>query len=222
MPNMEKYNLINEINSIMPNYDVKNKDISLDVYVSPKQEVCIIGRLDSNYICWCSITNLQKKETTIEILNCLLKYDKKFISNESVLGNLYKEVMSWHKLSIKRVEHKDGPRYYSPVNNCFCGGEEYNNGEFLFNEISTFYSLELSKCNYRLIDNSYTKILNEYKNILTKDTDSYYYWKMKPLISILQSESYIKLCRDEKIRNLYLACVQECSNLYNRYMTAVR
>ena len=38
---MEKYNLINQDNSITPNYKVDEKELSLDIYVSPNKEVCI-------------------------------------------------------------------------------------------------------------------------------------------------------------------------------------
>ena len=45
----------------------------------------------------------------------------------------------------------------------------------------------------------------------------------RPVVpSLLESESYLKLCPNEEIRNMYLDCMKECSNLYNRYMSAVR
>ncbi len=78
---MEKYNLINQDNSITPNYKVDEKELSLDIYVSPNKEVCIIGRLDNNYICWCSMTTLVERETNAPILNYLLKLNQKMISN---------------------------------------------------------------------------------------------------------------------------------------------
>ncbi|WP_026909084.1 hypothetical protein [Paucisalibacillus globulus] len=49
---MEKYNLVNESNRTIPNYDISEKEISIDVYVSHDKELCIIGRIDINYICW--------------------------------------------------------------------------------------------------------------------------------------------------------------------------
>lgn len=220
---MGKYNLINKNNSVTPNYKIDNKDISFNIYVSPTKEVCIIGQLDNNYICWCSMTSLDERETNAAILNYVLKFNQKMISNVSnILGTRYQEVMNWHKLRFYKRVYENEYRYYSPANNVFCGNDEYNNGEFFSSEISAFYEFELSKCEYRLIDNSYITILEKYKNILTQDINYGYYNKMKPIISILESESYIKLCPNEKIRNLYLDCITECSNLYNRYMSAVR
>ena len=215
---MNKYNLIDKNNIITPNYNIDNIDISFDIYVSSKQEVCIIGVLDNNYICWCSITSIEDKEINSSILNYILKYNLKVISNTSkALGSRYQEVMSWHKFHVGKSLYNNEYRFYSPVNNSF-----FRDGEFFESEISKFYDFELSKCKYRLIDNSYITILKQYKNILTQDNNCYYYLKMKPVISILQSESYIKLCPNEEIRNLYLDCIRECSNLYNRYMSAVR
>ncbi len=59
------------------------------------------------------------------------------------------------------------------------------------------------------------KILEGYKELLTqKETPDYYYEIMEPLISLLKSESYLRLCPNEEIRNIYLECMKECSNLY--------
>jgi hypothetical protein len=94
--------------------------------------------------------------------------------------------------------------------------------KYMSGEINRFYYLELSKCKYRLMDNYYFKILEGYKKLLTQKENNEYYYEMKPLISLLKSESYLKLSPNEEIRNIYLDCIKECSNLYNRYMSSVR
>ncbi len=93
---------------------------------------------------------------------------------------------------------------------------------FFASEISKFFSQELSKCEYRLINSDYITILEEYKNILTKKSNYDYYCEVKALVSILENESYIKLCPIDRIRNLYLECIKQCSHLYNRYMSEIR
>jgi hypothetical protein len=144
------------------------------------------------------------------------------VSGESdALGTRYSEVMDWHQLRIYKQMYQNEYRYYSPVSSCFCGNEDYNNGNFFAGEMNNFYIDESAKCDYRLIDRHYINILRKYKTILTQNSSDGYYQKMKPLISILEAESYLKLCLNEKIRILYLECMNECSNLYNRYMTAV-
>lgn len=72
------------------------------------------------------------------------------------------------------------------------------------------------------MDSYYFKILEGYKKLLTQKENYEYYYEMKPLISLLKSESYLKLSPNEDIRNIYLDCMKECSNLYNRYMSSVR
>ncbi|TCZ79322.1 hypothetical protein E0485_05510 [Paenibacillus albiflavus] len=46
--------------------------------------------------------------------------------------------------------------------------------------------------------------------------------EMLPIINILNNEYYLKLCPIEEVRCLYWECLDQCSNLYNSYMTASR
>ena len=46
--------------------------------------------------------------------------------------------------------------------------------------------------------------------------------KMKPLISILKCEQYLKLSKNEVVRNLYLECMKQSDVLYNQYMNVAR
>ncbi|WP_246599848.1 hypothetical protein [Clostridium lacusfryxellense] len=215
--------MINPNNNVILNYKIDEKDISFEIYISPKQECCIVGRLDNNYICWCSITTIVERKTNTEIFNNVLNPNQKMISSMSkVLGTRYREVMSWHMLRINKRIYKNEYHYYSPASGAFFVNNENNFGDNFSSEVSTFYNLELSKCEYRLIDNNYIIILEKYKTLLTKKSDYKYYYEMIPIISILNNESYIKLCPNEGIRNLYLDCIKECSNLYNRYMSVAR
>jgi hypothetical protein len=102
------------------------------------------------------------------------------------------------------------------------GNDEENHGKYFSKDIGTFFEEQLTKCEYRINEGSYLDILKNYLDILTRDKDYSYYYKMKPLISILESESYLRLCKDASVRALYLKCMEECSTLYNRYMTAVK
>ena len=104
----------------------------------------------------------------------------------------------------------------------YLGDNEIYLAKYMSEEINRFYYSELSKCKYRLMDNYYFKILEAYKKLLEQKENYEYYYEMKPLISLLESESYLKLCPNEEIRNMYLDCMKECSNLYNRYMSSVR
>ncbi|WHY87091.1 hypothetical protein QNH39_04295 [Neobacillus novalis] len=220
---MEKYNLVTKNKSLTPNYKIDDKSIYFDIYISAGKEVCIIGELDNNYLCWCSITSLSERETNVQIFQHLLNLNPNIISNKtSALGARFQEVRNWHRFRIEKRHYKNGEYlYYSAGTQIFCG--ENTNKENVFeSEMNSFYRAELAKCEYRLIDRSYLKILEKYKKILTAKQHFEYYVEMKPLISILETESYLKLCPNEKISGLYLECMKECSNLYNSYMTAVR
>ncbi|GLV67406.1 hypothetical protein Bmyc01_60750 [Bacillus mycoides] len=221
---MEEYNLVNRNNYIKPNYKIDDKEVSFDIYVSPDKEVCILGRLDNNYICWASITHLDVSELNVAIFDYILNRKPVMISNGyNVLGFRYEEVIKWHKFRISKTLYRDGRyRYYSQASLSYLGDDEKSLSKYMSGEINNFYYSELAKCNYRLIDNNYIKILECYKNLLTQEENYEYYYEMKPLISILESEGYLKLCPNKEIRNIYWDCMKECSNLYNRYMSSVR
>ncbi|MCT4479068.1 hypothetical protein N0U24_18300 [Peribacillus frigoritolerans] len=216
---MEKFNLIKQNHNVVPNYKVNDKEVSFEIYISPKQEVCIIGKLDNNYKCWCSITPISDYENNSAIFQYVSNLQTKTISNDyKALGDRYKEVKNWHRMQISKRPYQDQYLYYSPVNSSF-----FTEGKFFGREIYTFYKQERAKCDYRLIDDAYITILKRYKSILNKENQEYsYYHEMNPLIKIIKDESYIKLCPISEIRQLYLECLEKCDDLYNRYMTEVR
>jgi hypothetical protein len=221
---IEKYNLVNQNNCKQPNYKLDDKEIYFDIYISPDKEVCIIGSLDNNYICWTSITILDESDLIVTIIDYILKRKSVMVSSiYYALGFRYEEVMNWHKFRISKKLYSDGEyRYYSQASPAYLGDNEMYLAKYMSGEINRFYYLELAKCKYRLMDNYYFKILEGYKNLLTQKENYEYYNEMKPLISLLKSESYLKLSPDKEIRNIYLDCMKESSNLYNRYMSSVR
>ncbi|ENQ3105384.1 hypothetical protein ACEOWJ_001361 [Bacillus cereus] len=221
---MEEYNLVNRNNCMKPNYKIDDKEVSFDIYVSPDKEVCMIGRMDNNYICWASITHLDVSELNVAILDYVLKQRPVMISNDyNALGFRYEEVKKWNKFRIFKTLHRDGRYcYYSQASSAYFGNDEKSLSTYMSGEINRFYYSELAKCNYRLIDNNYIKILEGYKKLLTQGENYGYYYEMRPVISILENEGYLKLCPNEEIRNIYWDCMKECSNLYNRYMSSVR
>ena len=63
------YELINEKNAITPNYDLKEKPFSFEIYMNYLGDLCIIGRIDGNYICGLSfstVTDLKRTQAIIE------------------------------------------------------------------------------------------------------------------------------------------------------------
>ncbi|MDN4492530.1 hypothetical protein [Ureibacillus aquaedulcis] len=221
---IEKYNLVNKKNCKKPNYKINDKEIYFDIYVGPDKEVCIVGSFDNNYIGWASITTLDEKDLIVTIIDYLLKRKPIMVSSTYfALGARYEEVMKWHNFRISKKQYKDGEyRYYSQATLAYLGDNEMYLAKYISVETNSFYYTELSKCKFRLMDNYYSTILEGYKELLTQKENYEYYYEMKPLISLLKNESYLRLCPNEEIRNIYLDCMNECSNLYNRYMSAVR
>lgn len=216
---MERFNLIHSENSIKSNARVEQKDVYFDIYISPDEEVCIIGKLDNNFSCWCSITSVNDTETNAKIFDYITSVKKKIISNEQkVLRSRFDEIKNWHRFQMHKREHQLRTMYYSPISPTFI-----SSGKIFANEIQNFSKQEKEKCEFRLKDLTYKSILATYKKLLSKHShDDYYYNQMKPLIKIIESESYLKLCPESEIRALYLECINLSKDLYNRYMTAVR
>lgn len=221
---MHRFNLITNENSVEPKYDVHNREPYYCICVSPQEEVCIKEVADANYLSWCSLTNVSDQSTNAAIFNYLLNSSERKYANEFyVLGSRYYEVRHWHRFIVRKEFYEDEKQYRSPVSGLFFGGDpQHNKGLFLANEIQQFVRQELNKCHFRLMDDTYRDILQRYKIILMKETSPEYYYQMKPIMAILESESYLKLCPNEEVRHLYLECLQQCSNLYNAYMSASR
>lgn len=219
---MEEYNLINESNEMKPNYDLSHKETYFDLYIN-KEKLCIIGSLDPNYICWCSITNLKDKENNAKIFNHIAN------SRFTTFSMLYKVLNfdklfkndSWYHCNIMRTEVK-GMLWSTPFGHYYGIENKEEHGRFFSDDIIGFYDDLLKLCEFRSGGQIYIQMLEYYLELLKKDSDYRYYYVMKPLISILEKESYLGVCPDEEIRNLYLECMEVCSSLYNRYMTVVR
>nr|WP_144926303.1 hypothetical protein [Paenibacillus bovis] len=214
---MNFHNLVNEENQLTPNYRLNEKELYFDIYISPEQEVCVVGRYDQNYIGWCSFTKVDSKSHNAALLDEITNSQWKFVSNEHrVLGERYKEIKNWHVFRITKTLYKDEPYFYSTASPIY-----FKNGSTFASEIHHFYKHEKAKSEYRIIDKKYSAILKGYLKLLDSD-DSLYYLRVKPLIDLIQSESYLKLCPDANVRAIYLQCLEKCNQLYNTYMSEVR
>ncbi|MCK1999631.1 hypothetical protein MPH47_20805 [Psychrobacillus psychrodurans] len=215
------YNLVNESNQVIPNYDLSNKEVYFELYISQERTICIIGKVDNNYICWCSITKLNDKENNEEIFNYIANISFNIFSQEYLVlaHERYNEIKNWYKCDIAR-SNIDGMCWRTPFGHYY-GDDSVkdNHGKYFARDILHFYEELLEKCNFRINEGLYIDILNNYLYILSKDV---IYNKIKPLISILECESYLRLSPNETVRDLYLRCVKESSSLYNRYMDEVR
>ncbi len=221
--NVKRFNLINESNKVKPSYDLTGKETYIELYIS-KEKLCIIGSLDPNYICWCSITNLIDKENNANIFNHIANSKFKTFSIEYKVLDVKKllETDKWYHCMIQRASDIKGMLWDTPFGHYYWLENREEHGRSFSNDVITFYDDLIKLCEFRAGGQSYIQMLAQYLELLRKDGDYRYYYEMKPLIEILEKESYLEISPDDKIRKLYLECMAECSDLYNRYMTAVR
>lgn len=225
---MQKYNLVNSNNSSKPNYDVFDIEPYFNFYLSPQDEVCIIGVYDNNYIFWASITKKEDTELNAAIIEFIYNNKFKTVSNEYLaLKSRYAEIKEWYKFSVQKEEYYGQRRYYSPVDGAFLEIESKGFSRSCAGGIRAFYRKGLELCDFRVVDTGYDKILERYNSLLTKQAQSINdcydnYYQTLPLVSILTNESYLRICKDEYIRNLYIDCMNKAASLYNAYMTAAR
>lgn len=220
---VKSFNLINENSKVKPNYNLSDNEMYIELYISKEKKLCIVGRIDNNYICWCSLTNIEDKENNEKIFDYIANNKFTVFSYEyKVFGtDKYEEVQKWYKCRIARTSI-NGMLWATPFGSYYGLENRKEHGKFFSNDIIRFYDELLQLCEFRVDGKKYVHILEDYLELLRDDREYGYYYKMKPLISILEKESYLRISSDEKIRDLYLKCMNECSTLYNRYMTAVR
>ncbi len=220
---IEKLNLVNKGNRVTPNYDLSGKEVFLELHIGKEKELCIIGRVDNNYICWCSLTCTDSVEQNEAIFDYVANSRFWLYTQEyKALGtDKYEEVQAWYTCAMRRTNVK-GMLWETPFGVYYSiEGKERHGKNFSVNIRSFFYDL-LKLCDFRVAGQAYEPLLAHYLEKLRQDKDQCYYLVVKPLISLLEKEAYLRVCPDEKIRVLYLECMKECSHLYNRYMTAVR
>lgn len=219
---IQKLNLLNKSNNVSPNYDLSNQEVYIKLYLSSAQEICITGALDNNYVVWCSLTKLNDKELNTKIFDYIANNVFDLISTEyKVLGNeRYAEIRKWYVCTIRKSTLPN--MYWETPFNHYYGEDKENHGRCFSRDIQQLYNELIKKCEFRDFELRYKEILKRYIELLTKEKDYQYYYEMKPLISILESESYLRISKDKDLRLLYLSCMEECYSLYNRYMTAVR
>lgn len=224
---IKKLNLLHESNACKMNYKPNPNHRRIDVYFTLYDEVIIIGVIDNNYIFWQSITSIMDKETNALIFNYITNCDYEIVSNIYKalpnIGTTYKEFEEMYYICIVKGRSID-TEWETPFGHNYGSHQLENNGRYFSNDIAVLPTLLKRKCEIRNAGGIYINMLRKYVELLNKNnTDSVKdYYSKKPIIDILESESYIKLSEDIVLRNLYNEAISKCNDLYNAYMSAVR
>lgn len=182
--------------------------------------------MDNNYIHWASLTKTSDKQVNEKIFNHVANDAFMLVSHEYLAlesANIkYKDLRNWFSSRLVR-EDRHNMAWKTPFGHYYGADQIQYNGKYFAEDVS-YYLESLQKiCRFREAVGDYSIILRTYLNKLSEDNRDYrYYEEVKPLIGILESEDYLRVSENNEIRELYKKCMDQCANLYNRYMTEVR
>lgn len=224
--NIEELNLITDILQVKPNYSLENITTSIEVYFNDKGQVLIIGVVDNNYIYWGSLTDSNDKEINRAIFDYISQGQIKkvchFYKVVETAGFDYNEVKRWVKIRLTRKSGE--PMYWiTPFEGNYAASQVQHNGNFFARDIAGYMKSIHDKCRFREADGAYEKVLDYYLAVLKEDDGNpLYYFKVKNIFEIIQSESYLYGSESSAIREKYCEIVEKLEGLYNRYMSAAR
>lgn len=219
-PDISQYNLVHKNNQIPQRYDLSHKEIVIELKFGPEGDLCIIGKKD-NAVCWCSLTKLNDWEKNKEIFHFITHHHFEVFSAPYLILGYEKagELSEWYSCELTRSTQK-GKAWHTPFSYDYGEVEDKKaHSEFFARDIQLFYQELMAKCRFRTAGGFYIDVLRGYLDILLKETD---YQQIKPLMAILEQESYLKLSPNKEIREVYVECIEKGQDLYNRYMDKTR
>jgi len=226
LDDINRLNLVNQKTEEMPNYDLKKRETSIKIYLNLTGNLIILGVVDNNYIHWASITKTNEIEVNESIFNYIsnVKYDivsSEYKALESV-NIRYEELKKWYCSSLTRAD-ENNMAWRTPFGHYYGVDQVKNNGLYFAKDVNCFLASLQKLCHYRESNGNYIIVLRGYYDILSGDKGDYAYYELvKPLIGILEQENYLRVSENDEIRKLYVECMNQCSRLYNQYMTVVR
>ncbi|TCL57152.1 hypothetical protein EDD76_10914 [Kineothrix alysoides] len=222
---IEQYNQINATTKAIPNYDLSKREKWIELYFDSLGNVLIVGVVDNNYIHWISKTSIESVKINEVIFNHLANDNYLFVSHISQalkpLGIEFEDLKQYYKVTL--IHDKEyGHEWKTPFGHYYGKGQVKDNGRFFANDVKNFLAYIQYKCELRECEAQYSNVLESYIDILSKIDFMYYDSRVKPLQELLEEESYLRISTNNKIKDLYIECMDRISDLYNRYMSAVR
>lgn len=226
MQNIEELNLVTDKLAAKPNYSLENRETSIEVYFNDKNQVLIVGVVDNNYIYWASLTGSDDKEMNGYIFDYISrgkirKVTQLYKAVESA-GLRLEDVRRWVKICLTR-KPGDPMSWLTPFRSNYTSSQIKNNGAFFAKDIAYYMTGTRGKCGLREAGGAYEKVLDYYLGLMNEDNgEANYYYQVKNVIDILESEDYLYGSENPEIRRKYIQLREYGEKLYNRHMRAGR
>jgi len=182
-------------------------------------KVFIEGVADNNYTFWLSKTDII--DTSINTQICQHILDGSFDVYYSK-SKYYQELHYLFKQSIYQTSDYANLKWHTPFGSYI--GDNDNAGSFIAKSLVT-YKTQIDKlCEARADSGNYLSVMQSMLNHLSKRTNDpiWDYTAATPWIKLVEAEDYLLCSKNEQIKGLYMQLAKHCSDLYDRYMTAVR
>ena len=137
--------------------------------------------------------------------------------HDAVVNNL-----GLFKKSIIRKSDSLGVKWQTPFGSYI--NDDENTGLSIARSLVTFKAEIVKLCEAREDGGNYLSVMQGILEHLSLRTDDPVadYITAAPWIKIMKDEDYLLCSENEQIKGLYLQLAKQYSDLYNRYMTAVR
>lgn len=209
--------LISEPN-VTVNYMPKQFNRRIDFYYE-EDKVFIEGLADNNCTFWLSKTDITDTSINAQICKHILhdSFDVYFSTNK-----YYHELHSLFKKSIYRESDCVDVKWHTPFGSYI--GDNDDTGLLIAKSLVN-YKIEIDKlCEAREDGGNYLSVMEGILEHLSQRTDDPVrdYFTATPWLKIMENEDYLLCSKNKQTKNLYLQLAKQYSDLYNRYMTAVR
>ncbi|MBE5916818.1 MAG: hypothetical protein E7273_08245 [Pseudobutyrivibrio ruminis] len=193
-------------------------DRRIDFYFED-DKVFIEGLVGNYYTFWLSKTDITDTSINAQICQHILhdSFDVFYSTSK-----YFDELHSLFKKSIYRWSDGIEEKWKTPFGGYIV--DDDNTGENIARSLVSFKDDIDKLCEAREDGGNYLSIMQVLYEHLSQRTDDPVldYIAAKPWIKIMNDEDYLLCSKNEKIKDLYLQLTKQYSELYNRYMTAVR
>ena len=200
------------------NYKPDPRNRRIDFYYED-DKVLIEGLADNNCTFWLSKTDISDTTINAQICQHILhdSFDVFFSTNK-----YYKELHNLFKKSIYQQSDCSDVRWQTPFGAYI--GDNDDTGLLIAKSLVRYKNEIDNLCEAREDGGNYISVMTSILEHISVRTDDPVldYSNAAPWIKIMENESYLLCSKNEQIRGLFLQIKNQCENLYNSYMTAVR